>query len=464
MARFDTLSLHPDLLTGIARLGYEEMTEIQARSLPVALRGRDIIGRARTGSGKTAAFALPLLSNVNLEDREPQALVLSPTRELADQLVAAIRSFAVGMEGLRVVCLSGGRPSRDQRDALQAGAHVVVGTPGRILHQIQLGRFDASNVRTLVLDEADRMLDMGFEDEVLEIIHHVPKERQTMLFSATWQSTTQRLSAQIQNDPHTVKAATLLEDNVLTQRAVLCTRDNRPQALADLLAKRTPGPTLVFCETRGQCDDLAGFLQDEGVSALTLHGERDQNERDEVMACFRNGSALVLVATNVAARGLDVAGIELVVCYELSPDPAVHIHRIGRTARAESEGEAVSLVAKGTREQDRLDAIEAHMKVEIPRSNWEPVLQKSLAAWSAPYRTLVILGGRRDKLRPGDIVGALTRAVGLDGDDIGEIVLTDRRAWVAVKAGMAQKAVKGLNNERIKKKRFRVILVSGQRR
>ena len=464
MPRFDTLPLLPELLTGVERLGFEEMTEIQARSLPVALQGRDVIGRAQTGSGKTAAFALPLLQRLDLSLREPQALVLSPTRELADQLVASIRALAVGMEGVRVVCLSGGRPSRDQRDALEAGAHVLVGTPGRVLHQIQLERLDTRRVQTLVLDEADRMLDMGFEEEVMAIIKELPVERQTLLFSATWQSSTKQLSARIQRDPHTVKAATLLQDTVLQQRAILCDSEDRPQVLANLLAGREPGPTLVFCETRGQCDEVASFLRKQGVAALTLHGERDQNERDEVLACFRTGSARVLVATNVAARGIDVAGIGLVVCYELSPDPAVHVHRIGRTARAESEGEAVSLVANRKQELARLAAIDKYLKTEIPRSEWVPCRRAPLDGWSAEYRTLVVLGGRSDKLRAGDLVGALTRAVGLAGDDVGEIVLTDRRAWIAVRTAVAEKAVTGLNRERIKKKRFRVLLVDGQRR
>lgn len=463
MVAFSTLDLGPELLTGVERLGFTALTDIQARALPLALAGRDLVGHARTGSGKTAVFGLAILQQLDLADRSPQALVLCPTRELAEQTVGHIRALAVGLPGVRVITVTGGSPSRDQRDAIAAGAHIVVGTPGRILQQIELGRLRPDGLSVLVLDEADRLLDMGFEEQVGDILGFLPKVRQTLLFSATWPPGTQELSARVQREPELVQAEGQVAPQLLRQSAVLCEWEDRDAALLEVLAGRSPVPTLVFCETREQCKHVAGFLRRQGAAALALHGELEQRDRDEVLVQLRNGSARVLVATNVASRGLDVAGIELVVCYEPSPEPDVHLHRVGRTARAEAQGEAVLLVAGAGKELRRLEAIEQAFELEIPRQVWEGGEERDLAAWTAPWRTLVVLGGRRDKLRAGDLLGALTRGVGLDGGDVGEITLTDRRAWVAVRAARAREAREGLSDVRIKKKRFRVHLVGGGR-
>ena len=461
MSTFESLPLRPELLIGVARLGYSELTDIQARALPPALAGRDLVGHARTGSGKTAVFGLSILQGLDVSIRSPQAIVVCPTRELAEQVVGALRALAVGLEGVRAITVTGGSPSRDQRAAIEAGAHVIVGTPGRLLQHLQLRRIDATGVRTVVLDEADRMLDLGFTEEVTALLGHLPTERQTLLFSATWPAGTQALSAAVQREPELIDALALVGSDVLRETVLPCAWAERDEALRSVLLAREPVPTLVFCETRAQCKQVAGFLRRQGAAALALHGELEQSERDEVLVRFRNGSARILVATNVAARGLDVAGVGLVVCYEVSPDPGVHVHRIGRTARAEAHGEAVSLVAGDGKEARRLAAIEAFLGAEITRVPWEPKPAEGLGAWSAPWRTLVVLGGRRDKLRAGDLLGALTRGVGLHGDDVGMIVLTDRRAWVAVRAAVAERAVGGLSGERIKKKRFRVKLLGG---
>ena len=461
---FDTLPLRPELQTGVTRLGFTEMTDIQAKALPVSLDGADIVAHARTGSGKTAVFGLTLLQKLDVSNRTPQAIVLCPTRELAAQLVASIRALAVGLDGVRVLLVTGGKSSRDQRDALQAGAHVVVGTPGRVLHQLELRRLKTSSLRTVVLDEADRMLDMGFEDEVLGILSFVPRDHQTLLFSATWPPAMKELSGRVQRSPEMIGTAALLDATVLKQHVVLCGKGERDLALRRLLASRDPVPTLIFCETRIQCKRVTGVLCGLGVAALALHGELEQRDREEVMVCFRNGSARVLVATNVAARGLDVEGIELVISYELANDAQVHVHRVGRTARAATSGEAISLVIKGSKEMSRLAAIETYLGTELERVDVPGNADGSLERWSAEWRTLDLLGGRGDKLRPGDLLGALTRGVGLDGADVGMIILTDKRTWIAVRSGVARKAVDGLNKGRIKKKRYRVHLVGDPRR
>ena len=458
-ASFDTLPLRPELLTGVARLGFTEMTDIQAKALPLALGGRDLVAHARTGSGKTAVFGLALLQKLDVSKRRPQAIVICPTRELASQLVASIRALAAGLDGVRVLLVTGGNSSRDQRDALKAGAHVVVGTPGRLLHQLELERIRTGSLQTVVLDEADRMLDMGFEDEVLGILDYMPRNPQTLLFSATWPDEMKELSGQIQHYPEMVGVAALLDAAVLKQSVVLCKRDEREATLQGVLSERAPVPTLVFCETRIQCKEVVRFLRGLGVGALALHGELEQRDREEIMVCFRNGSAKVLVATNVAARGLDVEGVELVISYELSRDPEVHVHRVGRTARAESSGEAISLVVNGGNELRRLEAVESYLGAELERAT-TPAASGMLDKWSAEWRTIVVLGGRSDKLRPGDLLGALTRGIGLEGSDVGKIVLTDKRTWVAVRSAVAKKAVDGLNKERIKKKRYRARLVA----
>lgn len=302
------------------------------------------------------------------------------------------------------------------------------------------------------------MLDMGFEDEVRAIIQKVPRERQTLLFSATWPPAMAELSEQIQTNPKLVSTGAQVSDELLRQTAVLCDPAQRDAALLGQLATRSPTPTLVFCEMKRDCARVAKLLRGHRVSALALHGDLEQSERQDVLVQLRNGSAQVLVATNVAARGLDLAGLGLVICYELSREPGVHVHRVGRTARGAAEGAAISLVA-GPAEKRRLESLESLTGTGLPRVTWTPRDVGPLAAWTAPNRTLMIVGGRKDKLRAGDVLGALIRDVGIEGADVGEISLTDRRTWVALRAGVAERAAKALGSTRIKKQRFRVHLV-----
>ena len=458
MTTFQTFALRPELLIGVDRLGWVAPTDIQRDALPPALAGRDVVGLARTGTGKTGVFGLALLNTLDVAQRSPQALVLGPTRELAEQVTGALRALAVGMPGVRVLRVTGGSPSRDQKAALEAGAHVVVGTPGRVRQQLELGRLDPADITMLVLDEADRMLDMGFEEEVLAILDLLPGARQTLLFSATWPPQMAELSARVQRDPITVGAGDRVDADLLQQSAVLCGWDERPDALCGVLREREPVPTLVFCETRDQCRDVTTLLQRRGAAALALHGELEQRDRDEVLVRFRNGTARILVATNVAARGLDVEGIGLVVCYEISPEPTVHLHRVGRTARAEATGEAVTIVAGDGKELRRLDAVDRFLGAAIPRTAPAPGHGR-LERWSSEWTTLVVFGGRRDKLRAGDVLGALTQVAGLDGADVGKIVLDERRTWVAVRTEQARLAQEGLDGAKIKKGKFRVRLV-----
>ncbi len=342
---FDTLTLNPATLENLKQLGYLEMTPIQAASLPAALSGKDVIAQAKTGSGKTAAFGLALLDHLNPRRFAIQALVLCPTRELADQVTIEIRRLARAEENIKVVTLCGGVALRGQRASLEHGAHIVVGTPGRVMDHLARGYLSLEALNTLVLDEADRMLDMGFLDDIVTVTKQCPKERQTLLFSATYPEGIEKLAKQFMREPVQVKVESQHAESLIEQRFYEVTRANRFEAVALLLNHFRPVSTLAFCNTKLQCKELVTSLQKQGFSALALFGELEQRERDQVLAQFANRSCSVLVATDVASRGLDITQLEAVINVDITPDPEVHVHRIGRTGRAGESGLALSLAS-----------------------------------------------------------------------------------------------------------------------
>jgi ATP-dependent RNA helicase DbpA len=454
---FSTLGLRPGLLASLAQHSYVEMTPIQAQALPPILQGSDVIGQAKTGSGKTAAFGLGLLNPLVAETLEVQALVLCPTRELADQVAAEVRRLAQRIPNTRVLSLCGGRAFRDQRLALGQGAQVVVGTPGRILDHLRKGTLVLSALRSLVIDEADRMLDMGFVDEVRDITDACPASRQTLLFSATFPDEIATLSAQVQTDPTSVSVATQVAPDQLQQLVYLCDRRERHETLVQILAEHRPDAALIFCETRNDCERVADALAQHGAPALALHGGLEQRDRDDVLVQFTHGSIRLLVATNVAARGLDIPSLPAVIVSELSPDPESHLHRIGRTGRAGEAGLAVSVVA-GPAEQERLARIEAFAGHTIPRGG--PLTKGDSVAFLAPLnRTLMIFSGRKDKLRKGDILGALIKDGQIPADAIGRIDLSAKNCAIAIRRTHAKKALTFLHSARVKKKRVWAILL-----
>jgi ATP-independent RNA helicase DbpA len=454
MTTFSKLALRAPLLAALAQIGYSEMTEIQAAALPLLLEGRDVVGQAKTGSGKTAAFGLSLLHALEVNQPGPQSLVLCPTRELADQVAAELRRLASQMPNTRVLVLCGGHPFHHQKQSLKHGASVIVGTPGRLLKHLEKETLNLSFIKTLVLDEADRMLDMGFSEDVLRIVNHTPDTRQTLLFSATWPENTQHLSASVQRKPQKVGVASLVAESQLQQWVYFCEKEGRDALLVSLLAEYAPAKTLIFCERKHQCDEVTYLLTQRGGQAMALHGDLEQRERDEVLVQFSNGSTAIVVATNVASRGLDIDDLDLVISYEVSPEPEVHVHRVGRTARAKHEGMAITLVA-GPAETRRLKAVEAFMGTSLTRGR-TPAPARTLDELTAPNRTLMIFGGRKDKLRPGDILGALTGEGGLEGAAIGRIHILDRRAYVAITRSVAKRIHKSLQLGKIKGKRFRL--------
>jgi ATP-dependent RNA helicase DbpA len=455
---FDRLPLSPAMQDNLRSLGYLQMTAIQAASLPLSLQGTDLIAQAKTGSGKTAAFALPLLHRLDVHCRDVQAMVLCPTRELADQVTQEIRRLARFEANIKVLTLCGGSTMRPQIESLSHGAHVVVGTPGRLMDHLERGTLDLSGLSTLVLDEADRMLDMGFYDDIVRVAKACPKQRQTLLFSATFPDGIAKLSAQFMRQPREVKVAVKHEAGKIEQRWYEVDRDTRLDAVSKLLLHFRPASTIAFCNTKQQCRDLVDVLTAQGIDAIALHGDLEQRERDQVLIQFANRSTSVLVATDVAARGLDIAQLEAVINVDVTPDPEVHVHRIGRTGRGDAEGLALSLASMD--EMGRVGNIEL---LQGRASQWHPLTELTPASrepLAPPMVTVQILGGRKEKIRPGDVLGALTGDAGFEGSQIGKINVTDFHTYVAVERQIAGKAVARLNAGKVKGKKVKARLLS----
>ncbi len=456
---FGTLPLPPAALENLRRLGYVEMTPIQAASLPGALQGRDLIAQAKTGSGKTAAFALALLHKLDARRFDVQALVLCPTRELADQVTTEVRRLARAEDNVKVVTLAGGVPLRGQTASLERGAHVVVGTPGRVLDHLDRGHLRLAALQTLVLDEADRMLDMGFVDDIAKVARQCPAQRQTLLFSATYPEGIAKLAARFLREPLTVKVEAQHGSEQIEQRWYEVAESERLPAVARLLGHFRPASTLAFCNTKARCRELAELLQAQGYSALALHGELEQRERDQVLVRFANGSCSVLVATDVAARGLDVAGLAAVINVDVSPDPEVHVHRIGRTGRAGETGLALSLASL-----DEMGAVGRIEQLQGRESVWHPLAELTPAPGGRllpPMATVHIQAGRKDKIRPGDVLGALTADLGYTREQVGRIDINEFATYVAVERGIAQDVVVRLNEGRVKGRAVKARLLTG---
>jgi len=430
------------------------MTPIQAQSLPDILKGKDLLAQAKTGSGKTAAFAIGLLHKLDVQNYQTQSLVLCPTRELAEQVSNEIRRLARSIPNTKLLTLCGGKPMAPQITSLERAPHIVVGTPGRILKHLDKETLKLDNLNVLVLDEADRMLDMGFHDDIMRVIKMVPRQRQTLLFSATYPDEIKDISDAVQNDPVEVRVESLHDNKKIKQVFYEIQKGERTRTLISLLHHYRPESSLVFCNRKQQCRELAEELWKQGFHALALHGDLEQRERNQVLAQFANKSSSILIATDVAARGLDIKDLEAVINFELSPDPEVHIHRIGRTGRAEKEGLALSLFMAS--ESPKVIRIEEYQDNPIRIDKTSTLKMRENFRLSPPMVTLCINGGRREKIRPGDILGALTANTNLPGKQIGKIDIFDILAYVAVERPIAKQALKILTQGKIKGRRFRV--------
>jgi len=459
-ARFDQLTLAPATLQNLEQLGFAQMTPIQAASLPVTLAGKDLIAQASTGSGKTVAFGLPLierLQSAGSPSAPVQAVILCPTRELADQVTMEIRRLARARQNVKVVTLCGGVALRGQTVSLEHGADIVVGTPGRILDHLERGSLSLVGVNTLVLDEADRMLDMGFFDDIAKVVRQCAKDRQTLLFSATYPEGIDKLAAQFMRQPQTIQVEAQHSEHKIRQIFFEVAEHERLHAVSSILAHYRPERTLVFCNTKQQCRDVVAVLQAQGLSALALYGELEQRERDQVLVQFANRSCSVLVATDVASRGLDVQGLEAVINVDVTPDPEIHIHRIGRTGRGDAEGLALTLVS--------MDEMGSVGKIEVLQgreSDWQLLSILTPAAGGPlrpPMRTLQIVGGRKEKIRAGDVMGALAGECGLTREQVGKINVNEFSTYVAVQADLAKKVEAQLSRGKIKGKTVKVRLI-----
>ena len=458
---FSQLPLSAAALANLEQLGYLGMTPVQAAALPIALAGHDLIAQAKTGSGKTAAFALALLSRLKLDDPalrfKVQALVLCPTRELADQVAVEVRRLARSEDNVKTLVLCGGAPMHTQKASLEHGAHVVVGTPGRIIDHLERGHLVLDALNTLVLDEADRMLDMGFFDDIATVAKQCPKERQTLLFSATYPEGIVKLSQQFMRAPKEVKVQAQHTASQIEQRFYEIKNDERLHTVSLLLNHFRPVSTLAFCNTKQQCRDLVDVLIAQGFSALALHGELEQRERDQVLVQFANRSCSVLVATDVAARGLDITQLEAVINVDTSPDPQVHIHRIGRTGRVDEKGLALSLAS-----MDEMGSVGKIEQVQGAEVTWFPLAElvaKPGGKLQPPMVTLQIAGGRKEKIRAGDVLGALTGEAGFTGAQIGKINVNEFSTYVAVDRQIARAALQRLSAGKVKGKKVKVRLL-----
>lgn len=450
-SNFSNLPLSTQMIDNLNNIGYTSMTPVQAETLPHILEGTDLIAQAKTGSGKTAAFGIGLLQKLQVKKFRVQSLILCPTRELADQVAKELRQIAKFAHNIKILTLCGGTAFGPQLGSLRHGAHIIVGTPGRVLKHLDKETLNLENLETLVLDEADRMLDMGFIEEIEKVLSFAPKQRQTLLFSATYPDEIMKLSRSIQNDAISIKTVATESANKITQRFYEVENDNKLQAMVNIFSTFVPDNVIVFCNTKIEADEIAKRLQDKKIDALAIHGDLEQYERNDVLVQFANKSARVLVATDVAARGLDIKELSAVVNYDIPHSEETYTHRIGRTGRAGKEGMAFTLFneyesgkAYEYRDDSRLfeeaSTLKVHNNFEMKPANV----------------TLVIEGGKKDKVRAGDLLGALTGDAGLAGSSIGKIDIYDRQAYVAIECSLVEEAQKKLSAGKIKGKKFAV--------
>ncbi len=455
---FSSLKLDSALLKNLSTLGYKVMTPIQEKSLPHILEGRDVIGQGKTGSGKTAAFGLGLLQNLKVKRFRVQTLVLCPTRELADQVAKEIRRLARAIHNIKVLTICGGMPFGPQIGSLEHGAHIIVGTPGRVDEHIRKRNLKLWDINTLVLDEADRMLDMGFQETLDAIIEKVPEKRQTLLFSATFPAQIQSIAESIMDNPIRVEVASTHDSSSIKQFFFkIDSNQERLTALRLLLLKNNFESTLVFCNTKIETQNVADELCNSGFSSLALHGDLDQKARNQTLVRFANKSASILVATDVAARGLDIESLDAVINYHFAHEPEDHLHRIGRTGRVDAKGIACTLYL--SKEKHKINRLESFLNQDledtpIPHSGYlgKPPFQP-------PMVTLQIDGGKKQKVRPGDILGALTGKEGIAGSKVGKIDIFDLCAFVAVDKEVANQALKKIKTGQLKGRSFRVRII-----
>ncbi len=455
---FAELGLSESTLKALKDVGYESPSPIQEEAIPSLLQGRDVIGQAQTGTGKTAAFGLPIMEYIDPSEQSVQALVLTPTRELCIQVTQALRSYGA-QGGIDVVAVFGGAPIRTQQAQLRAGGHVVVGTVGRVLDLISRHSLMLTSCRFVVLDEADEMLDLGFLEDVEKILSLTPSSRQTALFSATMPPPIRKLADRYMYEPAIiqVEAATLTIDTVAQFQLPVETK-HKAEMLVEVLKAEQPDQAIVFVRTKIRADQLFRTLKDRGMNVRALHGDMSQGSRDGVMLAFKGGRVPILVATDVAARGLDISTVTHVVNYDVPTSPDTYVHRIGRTGRVGRSGRAITFVED--RQKRELEAIERHIGTEVakwekgatasptpvkerPRRHSKPQITRKNE--DGPYTKLVLGGGRTAGLSVADIVSAVTSSAGLDGEAVRDVLVLDRFSFLSVPDSEADRVIEAMD-------------------
>ncbi len=447
MATFKSIEAFPEaLIETLDILGFTTMTEIQEKAISPILEGRDILAQSKTGSGKTLAFGLPCVIQTDTNNYKPQTLIITPTRELSDQVAVELRKVAAYKSNLKILTLYGGVPLRAQAESLAKGAHILIGTPGRIQDHLAKGTLILDTVKTLVLDEADRMLDMGFYDEIIKIGSNIPHTKQTLLFSATFPEKIEKLAKALLKQPMTIKVDTVQEGDKIAE--IVYETSDKLKTLTALIQSYKPESLLIFCNTKAEVIALTDTLHQKGHSVIDIHGDLDQKDRNESVIAFSNGSKRIMVATDVASRGLDIKDIELVINYDLPFDQEVYTHRIGRTGRADAKGTAISLY--GPSESEKCAYITSAARTAEMKELRVDATFKMLSE----YDTLCINGGKKTKLRAGDILGTLCKEIGIDPKMIGKINIADTKSYVALHHTVTDNVLKALKKTPIKKKRY----------
>ncbi|GAB3195849.1 ATP-dependent RNA helicase DbpA [Pontibacter aydingkolensis] len=458
MATFNDLNLHPALLQSLQDLNYTIPTPIQESAIPLLLHGQDVAGQAETGSGKTGAFGLPLLQSINPDLQQVQAIVVVPTRELAVQVRQELKQFGKMIKNLKVSAFYGGHSFSQERASLSHPPQLLVGTPGRLTDHLNRRTLDLSHVTQVVLDEADKLLEMGFEEELDQILSNLPHKRQTILFSATMPDDVKELIANSLKNPQFVKASANAIPDQVKLVGIKVDHEKRKETVGQLLQSINPVGTVVFTNTRIAADELAAQLQEQGFAARALHGGMEQKDRDKAMTLFRNGTTQVLVATDIAARGLDIDKLQNIIHYELPIDAAAYLHRSGRTGRAGKSGTVYTLATPRDEKQLR-DWEQVRMDEWLSADKLTAKAAENKTPAVAAFATLYISGGRKDKISPRDIVGALIAEAGLKAEQIGKIEVQDRMSFVAVPEAQSKSIAAKLSEGRIKGRKYKIQLV-----
>jgi ATP-independent RNA helicase DbpA len=434
---FENIIDDKNMLENLKKLGFTKPTAIQEKAIPPILERRDVLAKAKTGSGKTAAFGIPILLHLDIQKRyDINTLILAPTRELANQVASELRNLARFEKNIKILTLTGGTPLRAQANSLSHGAHIVVGTPGRVLDLLNKEVLKLDSIQTLVLDEADKMLDMGFADELNHILEKTPTSRQTLLFSATFEDAIKQLSHSVQKDRIEIE----IEEQVNVTEIFLEAKEDKEEILKGVISKYTPKSCIIFTNTKAKSLELEAYLQELGLDAFCINSDLEQIDRDETLIKFANGSCNFLIATDVASRGLDIKKVELVINYDFPQSDQTYTHRIGRTGRNDQKGIAISFT------NQKGDDISLHVKDKF-------------FYYEASMGTLCIDGGKKQKLRAGDILGVLIKQAGLLNEQIGLINVTDFYSYVAIEKNALKKVLNKLKNCTIKTKRYRAWII-----